>query len=54
MMRSTAEGGLEPLVRSRTFPLVAAYWSFGLFWGVWVATVGIMATGLFAREKGAT
>jgi len=39
MERSTAEGGREPLVRSRTFPLLAAYWSFGQFWGVWVILV---------------
>ena len=39
MERSAAEGGREPLVRSRTFPLLAAYWSFGQFWGVWVILV---------------
>jgi MFS family permease len=39
MQRSTEEGGREPLVRSRTFPLLAAYWSFGQFWGVWVILV---------------
>jgi hypothetical protein len=39
MGRSTTEDGREPLVRSRTFPLLAAYWSFGQFWGVWVILV---------------
>ena len=39
MERPAAEGGREPLVRSRTFPLLAAYWSFGQFWGVWVILV---------------
>jgi fucose permease len=29
----------EPLVRSRTFPLLAGYWSFGQFWGFWVILV---------------
>ena len=29
----------EPLVRSRTLPLLAGYWSFGQFWGVWVILV---------------
>jgi hypothetical protein len=50
------------LVRSRTFPLLAGHWSFGQFWGFWVlraamgvivlATLGITATGLFARDDG--
>jgi MFS family permease len=39
MERPATEGGREPLVRSRTFPLLAAYWSFGQFWGVWVILV---------------
>jgi MFS family permease len=39
MERSTTDDGHEPLVRSRTFPLLAAYWSFGQFWGVWVILV---------------
>lgn len=26
-------------MRSRTFPLLAGYWSFGQFWGVWVILV---------------
>lgn len=38
-MARTAEHGGEPLVRSRTFPLLAGYWSFGQFWGVWVILV---------------
>jgi MFS family permease len=29
----------EPLTRSRTVPLLAGYWSFGQFWGVWVILV---------------
>jgi MFS family permease len=39
MERSGTEDGRQPLVRSRTFPLLAAYWSFGQFWGVWVILV---------------
>ena len=39
MHRPTTEGGTEPLIRSRTVPLLAAYWSFGQFWGVWVILV---------------
>jgi MFS family permease len=39
MARSTSEGEREPLIRSRTFPLLAGYWSFGQFWGVWVILV---------------
>ncbi len=39
MGRSTTEDGREPLVRRRTLPLLAAYWSFGQFWGVWVILV---------------
>jgi len=39
MARSATEDGREPLVRSRTFPLLAGYWSFGQFWGVWVILV---------------
>jgi MFS family permease len=39
MQRPTTEGGPDPLVRSRTFPLLAGYWSFGQFWGVWVILV---------------
>jgi MFS family permease len=39
MERSATEDGRQPLVRSRTFPLLAAYWSFGQFWGVWVILV---------------
>ena len=35
----TAEGALAPLTPSRTFPLLAGYWSFGQFWGVWVILV---------------
>lgn len=38
-MARTAEHGGEPLVRSRTVPLLAGYWSFGQFWGVWVILV---------------
>jgi len=39
MERSTSEGEHEPLIRSRTLPLLAGYWSFGQFWGVWVILV---------------
>lgn len=39
MARAEAERGREPLVRSRTLPLLAGYWSFGQFWGVWVILV---------------
>ncbi len=39
MERSTSEGALAPLTPSRTFPLLAGYWSFGQFWGVWVILV---------------
>jgi hypothetical protein len=39
MARAGAERGGEPLVRSRTLPLLAGYWSFGQFWGVWVILV---------------
>jgi len=39
MQRSTSEGVQEPLIRSRTLPLLAGYWSFGQFWGVWVILV---------------
>ena len=33
------ERAAEPIVRSRTVPLLAGYWSFGQFWGVWVILV---------------
>jgi cyanate permease len=39
MARAAAERGAESLVRTRTFPLLAGYWSFGQFWGVWVILV---------------
>jgi MFS family permease len=39
MTRSATEDGREPLVRSRTFSLLAGYWSFGQFWGFWVILV---------------
>lgn len=39
MERATEEATGEPLVRSRTLPLLAGYWSFGQFWGVWVILV---------------
>jgi fucose permease len=39
MPRAEAERGEEPLARSRTLPLLAGYWSFGQFWGVWVILV---------------
>jgi fucose permease len=39
MARSAAEDERDPLVRSRTFPLLAGYWSFGQFWGFWVILV---------------
>src|SRR5688572_31911381 len=39
MERSTSEGALAPRTRSRTLPLLAGYWSFGQFWGVWVILV---------------
>jgi fucose permease len=39
MERSTSEGERDPLVRSRTLPLLAGYWSFGQFWGFWVILV---------------
>jgi MFS family permease len=39
MARAAAAHGGEPLVRSRTLPLLAGYWSFGQFWGVWVILV---------------
>jgi len=39
MEGSTTEGGREALSRSRAFPLLAGYWSFGQFWGVWVILV---------------
>lgn len=39
MARPEAERSGEPLVRSRTLPLLAGYWSFGQFWGVWVILV---------------
>lgn len=39
MARAEAERSGEPLVRSRTLPLLAGYWSFGQFWGVWVILV---------------
>jgi MFS family permease len=29
----------EPLLRGRTLPLLAGYWSFGQFWGFWVILV---------------
>ena len=48
MARSTSESEREPLALSRTFPLLAGYWSFGQFWGLWVITV----TGLLAGRKG--
>ena len=35
----TAESPPESLARSRTLPLLAGYWSFGQFWGVWVILV---------------
>jgi MFS family permease len=38
MMRTEADGG-GALVQSRTLPLLAGYWSFGQFWGVWVILV---------------
>ena len=39
MARAAAEQAGEPLVRRRTLPLLAGYWSFGQFWGVWVILV---------------
>jgi fucose permease len=39
MDRSAAELPQESLARSRTLPLLAGYWSFGQFWGVWVILV---------------
>jgi MFS family permease len=39
MDRRTAGATAEPLVRSRTLPLLAGYWSFGQFWGFWVILV---------------
>jgi MFS family permease len=39
MSRTAAAQGGEPLVRSRTISLLAGYWSFGQFWGVWVILV---------------
>jgi fucose permease len=39
MDRPTAESPPESLARSRTLPLLAGYWSFGQFWGVWVILV---------------
>jgi fucose permease len=39
MPRPATEDERDPLVRSRTFPLLAGYWSFGQFWGFWVILV---------------
>ena len=39
MDRAATEDGREPLFRTRTLPLLTAYWSFGQFWGVWVILV---------------
>jgi MFS family permease len=39
MERPTAESPPESVARSRTLPLLAGYWSFGQFWGVWVILV---------------
>ncbi len=39
MERSSVESPRDPLSRSRTLPLLAGYWSFGQFWGVWVILV---------------
>ncbi len=39
MDRSTAASPRESPARSRTLPLLAGYWSFGQFWGVWVILV---------------
>ena len=39
MDRPTVESPPESLARSRTLPLLAGYWSFGQFWGVWVILV---------------
>ena len=39
MDRPTAESPPESSARSRTLPLLAGYWSFGQFWGVWVILV---------------
>jgi Major Facilitator Superfamily len=39
MDRSAAQVPQESMVRSRTLPLLAGYWSFGQFWGVWVILV---------------
>ena len=38
-MPTAQEGSSEPLVRGRTAPLLAGYWSFGQFWGFWVILV---------------
>jgi cyanate permease len=37
--RPTTDRDGAPSVRSRTLPLLAGYWSFGQFWGVWVILV---------------
>jgi MFS family permease len=39
MDRPMAESPPESLAKSRTLPLLAGYWSFGQFWGVWVILV---------------
>jgi hypothetical protein len=39
MARAEAQRAGEPRVRSTTLPLLAGYWSFGQFWGVWVILV---------------
>jgi fucose permease len=39
MDRPMAASPPESLARSRTLPLLAGYWSFGQFWGVWVILV---------------
>jgi len=39
MDRPTVESPPESSARSRTLPLLAGYWSFGQFWGVWVILV---------------
>ena len=39
MERSTSEGEREPPIGRRILPLLAGYWSFGQFWGVWVILV---------------
>jgi len=39
MPRPATEDDRDPLIRSRTFALLAGYWSFGQFWGFWVILV---------------